>query len=193
MKQRPNNYEALQRDYSKLLTSDTLAEGARDRVRSCLNRLDGIGMPVNPVLVVGCHAGYELAEFSRMGDALGIDAVPEFVDASVAMRGNAFLTEVEDLDADMIGGLHNVYASYVLEHCWDLTEAVASIRAVAKDWVWVSTAIRRVPRVRPGGAVMSPYHDHRDLLGMFPEFEVAFSTEPRYSAVENFHVLFLRR
>ena len=150
--------------------------GCRHRVRECLGV---VGLPIGRVCVVGCHVGWEMDEFIKAGaeSVVGVDVVPDFVEACVAKGLDAKLVPAEALSLGLVKDpfvdedtRHNFYASHVLEHCEDPGLAVKLMMNNLDRWIYVEVPIQ--PGVNHNPAHLSPFQVHRECLTLFRDLRI---------------------
>lgn len=110
-------------------------ETERDRGRFC-GTVDILAQHIPDrtisILDIGCAQGGLLAELTRRGydNAMGMDPSQQCVDACLAKNLTAVRGRLDDPPA---GRFDLVILSHVLEHVWDVPQALASAKARLKD------------------------------------------------------------
>ena len=117
-----------------------------DNVWDVVDVLEEQGIKVStPLLVLGCNSGYECRQFRRLleGRIVGVDIAPRLIQKALLIA-RAQKLDLEFRIADMhklpFKGLefNFVYCRGTLEHMYNLERAVAQIKRVAAQYVFIT-------------------------------------------------------
>jgi len=95
---------------------------------------------ISAILDIGCRKGYSLNEFSTFfhnARVVGVDIVQEFIDEAEGTADELYCMDCHDLSRFKDGEFDLVFTSHTLEHCYDVTRAIAEMKRVAKTMMCV--------------------------------------------------------